>query len=395
MIKRELPTRRVQSFSQVLDKVNEIVEKVRKDGDRALREFALQFDNVKLEELALSEEQVTNAASKIKPEVKGAIDEIWDQLVSFHELIKPPSLGGGSKNVEYGVLWRPLERVGIYVPGGKKSYPSTLMMAGIPARIAGVEEIHVATPVKGEIDPAIAYIASRLRVKRVYPVGGAQAIAALAFGTESVTKVDKIVGPGNVYVQAAKFIVSQEVGIDGIEGPTELVVIADQTSDPRSIALDLMAQGEHGSSSLLVLMSNSEELLNKVAELLNDENEYYLVKTENLETAIELANKIAPEHLSLYTSRSRELLHLVKNAGAITLGNTPPALIDYSAGPDHILPTNGWARFRGGVTVYDFLKPVSYVNAEKADRKLVKAAEILAEYEGFKHHAKSIGVRYD
>ncbi|BCS91639.1 Histidinol dehydrogenase [Metallosphaera sp. J1] len=395
MIKRELPTRRVQSFSQVLEKVNEITERVRKEGDRALREFALQFDGVKLDELVLGEAQVTSAASKVPPEVKGAIDEIWDQLVSFHELIMPPSLGGGSKNVEYGVLWRPLQRVGIYVPGGKKSYPSTLMMAGIPAKIAGVEEIHVATPVKDELDPAIAYIATKLKVKRIYPVGGAQAIAALAFGTESVTKVDKIVGPGNIYVQAAKYIVSKEVGIDGIEGPTELVVIADETSDPKSVALDLMAQGEHGSSSFLVLMSTSEELLNKVGELLGDENEYYMVRTETLEKAVELANQLAPEHLSLYTSRSRELLHLVKNAGAVTLGNTPPALIDYSAGPDHILPTNGWARFRGGVTVYDFLKPVSYVNAERADRGLVKAAEILAEYEGFRNHARSIGVRYE
>ncbi|QKQ99537.1 histidinol dehydrogenase [Metallosphaera tengchongensis] len=395
MIRRELPKRRVQSFSDVLDRVREIINRVRVGGDQALRELTLQIDGVKLDRLVLEDSYIKERSEVLDPKVKEAIDNVWLQLTSFHDLIKPPNLGGGSEGVEYGIIWKPIRKLGIYVPGGKKAYPSSLMMAGIPAKIAGVKEIFVSTPTRGDLDPAIAYIAQKLQVKNVYPIGGAQAIAAMAYGTESVKAVDKIVGPGNVYVQGAKFLVSSDVGIDAIEGPTELVIIADENANPKNVALDLMAQGEHGSSSMLVLISNSAELLNEVSNLLQGDNEFYLVKVSSLEEGIQIANELAPEHLSLYTSRARELLARVENAGAITLGNTPPALIDYSAGPDHILPTNGWARFKGGLTVFDFLKGISYVRAERISESLVKSAEIIARYEGFNVHANSVGVRYE
>jgi len=395
LIRREIPTRRLETLTDVLSKVEEILRRVRNEGDNALTQLALQFDGVELNNLEAERWELEEGAERLDPEVKRSIDTVWNQLESFHSLMKPPSMGGGRSGIEYGVNWVPIDRVGIYVPGGRKTYPSTLMMTGIPARVAGVKEIYVCTPVKTSVDPAIAYIALKLNVDGVYKVGGAQAIGALAYGTQTIKKVDKIVGPGNVFVQAAKYLVSAEVGIDGIEGPTELVVIADEIANPTRVALDLMAQGEHGPGSVLVLISPSEALLNKVEELLPQEGTFYLIKSSDLEEAVNVANELAPEHLSLYVRNADELLRHVRNAGAITVGDTPPALLDYSAGPDHVLPTSGWARFRGGLTVYDFLKGIAYVRSKNPDRELIRAAMKLAEYEGFTVHSRSMGVRYE
>ncbi|MCI2414396.1 MAG: histidinol dehydrogenase [Candidatus Aramenus sp.] len=394
MIKYEVPKERPNSFSQVLDKVSEIVEKVRKEGDRALVELTEKFDKYKLTSVKAPQEELESQAKLLDAKVREAIDEIYLQLEEFHLSIKPPNSGGGRMGIEYGVVWKPVNRVGIYVPGGAKTYPSTLLMAGIPARVAGVKEIYVSTP--GEkIDPAIAYISLKLGVKELYKIGGAQAIAAMAYGTETVKRVDKVLGPGNVYVQAAKFLVSKDVGVDGIEGPTELVIIADETADPRQVALDLKAQGEHGESTFLVLISPSQKFLEDVKPYLDDNRTYYLVKTKDLDEAVKVANELSPEHLSLAVKSPMELLRLVENSGAVTLGKTPPAIVDYCAGPDHILPTNGWARFKGGVTVFDFLKPVTYVIAEKPNKKLIEAGKVLADYEGFRVHSESMGARYD
>ncbi|MFP3217570.1 MAG: histidinol dehydrogenase [Acidianus sp.] len=395
MIIKELPKSRPISFDQVLDKVSEIVGKVKREGDKALIEFTEKFDGIKLDNIKVTKEEIHAAASLLSEDIKKAIDVVSEQIKEFHTSIKPPQIGGGKSGVDFGIIWTPLEKVGIYVPGGKKLYPSTLLMAGIPAIVAGVEEIYVATPTKGKIDPAIAYIAVKLNVKEIYKIGGAQAIAALAYGTESVKKVDKIVGPGNVYVQAAKYIVSKDVGIDGIEGPTELVIVADDSANSEEIYLDLLAQGEHGNSTLLVLISTSDRILREVEEKASGSDlTFYLVKARDLEEAITYANSIAPEHLSLQVSSPREALKMVRNAGAVTLGRTPPAIIDYSAGPDHILPTNSWAKFKGGLTVYDFLKPISFAQATNPDKELINAAITLARYEGFEIHSKSIGERY-
>lgn len=397
MIEHKLPESRIATFSEeVLKVVENIVNDVRKKGDKAILEYTEKFDGIKLDSIKVSEDEIRSQASKIPDELRNAIDIIAEQLKEFHLSAAPPQMGGGKNGIEFGILWKPIEKVGIYVPGGKKLYPSTLLMAGIPAVVAGVKEIYVTSPIKERIDPAIAYISLKLGVKEFYKIGGAQAIAALAYGSESVKKVDKIVGPGNIYVQAAKYLVSKDVGIDGIEGPTELVIIADESADPKHIADDLLAQGEHGETSLLMLISTSEKLLKEVESLLSSaKGKYYLILVKDLEEAVEYANNIAPEHLSLQVKYPRELLRHVKNAGAITIGSTPPALIDYNAGPDHILPTNGGARFRGGLTIYDFLKPIMYAYSESPSKDLIEAGIKLAKYEGFEIHAKSISDRYE
>jgi len=393
MIKRELPKERPNDFTKVLPEVEKIVNEVRNRGDKALIEFEEKFDKVKLNSISL--QKVEELASQINNDLKQAIDVIYSQLYEFNSLIKPPSvIGGGNNGVEYGIIWRSIDRVGIYVPGGNKAYPSTLLMAGVPAVVAGVKEIYVATP-PNKISPAIAYIGLKLNVKEIYTIGGAQAIAALAYGTETVKKVDKIVGPGNIYVQAAKYLVSRDVAIDGIEGPTELVIIADDSANPHHIVLDLKAQAEHGRFTFLVLLSNSDRIIESVAkELEQDDNVYYLIKVGDIDEAIELANEIAPEHLSLHIANAKAYLDKVKNAGVVTLGDTPPAIIDYSAGPNHILPTNKWAKVRGGVSVYDYLKMIMFASSASPDKKIVEASKILAKYEGFEYHANSIGVRY-
>ena len=392
MISLELPRARPNDFTKVLLMVEEIIREVREGGDKALIKLEERFDGVKLDSVV--EDRVDELASRVPRDLREAIDYIYDQLVEFHSSIMPRDFAGRSRGIEYGVIWRPIRRVGIYVPGGGRAYPSTLLMAGVPARVAGVEEIYVATP-PNRIDPVICYVSKKLGVKRLYRLGGVQAIAAFAYGTESVIKVDKVVGPGNIYVQAAKFLVSRDVGIDGIEGPTELVIIADESANPRDVILDMRAQAEHGLATFIVLISTSRELINEVAtELRSDENMYYLVEVSSVNEAIEIANELAPEHLSLYVRDPHRYLGRVVNAGAVSLGRTPPAIIDYAAGPNHILPTNQWARFRSGLTVYDFLKPIMYANAEEPEEELVKSAMALARYEGFELHARSIGVRY-
>ncbi|ARM76292.1 histidinol dehydrogenase [Acidianus manzaensis] len=396
MIINSLPETRLISFEDVLDKVKKIVEDVKERGDAALIEYTEKFDGIKLNEIRVSKTEIDNQSKKIDNNLRNAIEIIIDQLKEFHLSTMPPQMGGGKNGIEFGIMWKPIEKLGIYVPGGKKLYPSTLLMASIPALVAGVKEIYVATPTKGEIDPAIAYISNRLGIKEVYKIGGAQAISALAYGTTSVTKVEKIVGPGNVYVQAAKYLVSKDVGIDGIEGPTELVIIADDSANPEYLADDLFAQGEHGDSSLLVLISLSDKIAKEVEKRLSSsDRKYYVVLANDLKEAIEYANKIAPEHLSLQIKCPREALKLVKNAGAVTLGNTPPAIIDYNAGPNHILPTNGWSRFKGGLTIYDFIKPITYANSSSPNKDLINAGITLAKYEGFVIHAKSISDRYE
>ncbi|BDB97363.1 histidinol dehydrogenase [Saccharolobus caldissimus] len=367
-------------------------------GDKALYEFTEKFDKIKISNIKVNKEEIEIQASKLDNKIKKAIDIIYEQLKTFHQITMPPNIGGGFQGISFGILWKSIERVGIYVPGGKYAYPSTLLMAGVPAKVAGVKEIYVATPPSSEsaLNPALAYISIKLGVTEIYKVGGAQAIAALAFGTESVKKVDKIVGPGNIYVQAAKYLVSNVVGIDGIEGPTELVIIADETAKAEHVTLDMKAQAEHGENTFIVLLSHSEELIREIeSKLKDDSGTYYIIKTKDIDESIELANIIAPEHLSLYVKEPLSVINRINNAGAISLGITPPALIDYAAGPNHILPTNGWARIRGGLTVYDFLKPIMYANLREVNKELFESSIILANYEGFVIHGKSIGVRYE
>jgi histidinol dehydrogenase len=276
MISYSLPNERPNDFSRVIPVVRDIIESVKARGDNALYQLTEKLDKVKINNIKVSEEELKTQASKLDPKVKQAIDVAYEQLKAFHEMLVPPNIGGGYQGISFGVVWRSIEKIGIYVPSGKYSYPSTLLMAGIPAKVAKVKEIYVASPPsqEGSVNPALAYVAIKLGVNDVYKVGGAQAIAALAYGTESVRKVYKIVGPGNVYVQAAKFLVSNVVGIDGIEGPTELVIIADETAKPEHVVLDMKAQAEHGPDTYIVLLSNDDELLKKVEEKIMDDKKY-------------------------------------------------------------------------------------------------------------------------
>ncbi len=396
MISFDLPKERPNDFSKVLERVKEIVEKIRTEGDRAILELTEKFDGVRLERFALGKPELEEVASSLSGELVRAIDVMYDQIEAFQDSIKPPVMWGAKRGVKWGVVWKPIERVGIYVPGGQKAYPSTLLMAGVTAKVAKVGEIYAATPPsKSGLNPAIAYAALKVGVRELYLIGGAQAIAAFAFGTQTVKRVDKIVGPGNVYVQAAKYIVSQWVGIDGIEGPTELVVVADSTARPEEVVLDMRAQAEHGKSSFVVLLTTDEGLAKSVAEALKDDDfTYYIKVTRSLDEALEIANEIAPEHLSLHVSNPYQALEKVRNSGAVTLGRTPPALIDYTAGPNHILPTNGWAKFRGGLTVYDFLKPVMVAVTESPSKEVVESAVSIANAEGFRVHGESVARRF-
>lgn len=395
-----IPERRPNDLSQAIEKVKEIISNVKAKGDQALYYYEELFDGVRLKSIRVSKDELEERAKILQKDAKEAIDTVYQNLYEFYLNMMPKNVIVERKGVYSGVIWRPIDSVGIYVPGGKHYYPSSLLMAGVPAKVAGVKHLYVTTPPTRDslVEPSVAYISLKLNVDEVYLLGGAQAIAALAYGTETVRKVNKIVGPGSVFVQAAKLLVRNVVEIDGIEGPTELVIIADEFSKPEEIFYDLVAQGEHGKDTLLVLITTSENVaqgVSRLAESYPSENTIYVVKVNTITEAINIANHIAPEHLSLYIRDAERYLELVNNTGAVSLGSTPPAIIDYGIGPNHILPTNRWAMVRGGLTVYDFLKPIMFAKTDNLiDTKLLDSFTTLANYEGFVFHAKSIGDRY-
>jgi histidinol dehydrogenase len=397
-ILRNLPSGRSRDFGDVVEYVKNIIEYVRIYGDKALIEFTRKFDGVEIEGVKIDAKELEKCMGLLPNNVKNSIDIIYNHLFNIHYTTLPKDIKININGVIMGISWRSIYRVGIYVPGGAKSYPSTLLMAGVPAVVAGVKEIYISSPpMKNKcVDPAIAYIAMKISAKEVYRIGGAHAIAAMAYGTESVSKVDKIVGPGNIYVQVAKYLVQGDVDIDGVEGPTELVIIADEYADCRKIALDMMAQSEHGKDVLVMLLTPSGKLIDEVEkELAQDKiHRYYLIRVKDIDEALEIANKLAPEHLSLYIKESQKYLEKVVNSGAVAMDSESPSMIDY-LGPNHILPTNGWAKTRGALTVYDFLKPIAILyNSKDIDKELLDAAKVLARYEGFIIHEQSIGERY-
>ncbi|BBD73981.1 hypothetical protein HS1genome_2370 [Sulfodiicoccus acidiphilus] len=264
MIYHTLPDRR-SDIGDYVEKVRAIVNEVRQGGDNALIKLTERLDGVKLSTVKATKEEIDEASAKLPHRIATDIDVIFKHLYDFHSQTKPPNQGISQSNLVIDLVWEPIRRVGIYVPKGRNSYPSTLLMTGVPAIVAGVDELYVASaPSVSGLDPAVAYISKKMGVREIYRLGGPQAIAAMAFGTESVAKVDKIVGPGGLFVQAAKLLVSQWVGIDGIEGPTELVIVADESADSRLVAHDLLAQAEHGPNTVLVLLSTSEAVLKEV-----------------------------------------------------------------------------------------------------------------------------------
>lgn len=399
---------------ELLATVMEIVRDVAARGDAALFDYTAKFDRYELTAatVEVTEEEKKEALSRVRPEDLDVISLAALRIEKYHKNQTAQSwLVNDEEGVEVGQRILPLQRIGIYAPGGKAVYPSTILMAAIPARIAGVEEIILVTPAKdGKLNPLIAAAAKVSGVHRIFKIGGAQAIAALAYGTETIPKVDKIVGPGNAYVAAAKKLVFGQVDIDMIAGPSEVVVIADKTANASFAAADLLAQLEHDEMAAAVLFTPEENLAQEVSQevarqlqtlsrtaILEKSRSRYcaIIVTADIEQAIELSNIFAPEHLELMVEDPAGALSKVRNAGSVFLGSfTPEALGDYMAGTNHILPTEGTARFSSPLGVYDFVKRMSVLRfSPEALNKLGRQTAHFARIEGLDAHANSVDVR--
>ncbi len=396
--------------------VREILDKVKIDKDKALFEYTSKFDGFELnaDNIKVSEEEIDAAYDKIDKDLLDVIRKSLVNIRDFHEKQKMNSwFTSTDKGIFLGQKVTPMKRAGVYVPGGKAVYPSSVLMNVMPAKVAGVEEIIMTTPCnsRGELNPAVLVAAKEAGVDTIYRVGGAQAIAALAYGTESIPKVDKIVGPGNIYVALAKKAVFGNVSIDSIAGPSEILVIADESANPKFIAADLLSQAEHDQMASAILITTSEKIAEDVQREIKKftdelprteiieaslENYGYILIAENMEDAVDTANEIASEHLEILTKNPLETMTKIKNAGAIFLGEySSEPLGDYFAGPNHILPTNGTAKFFSPLSVDDFVKKSSVVYYSKeALSEVHKDIEQFAESEGLYAHANSIAVRF-
>ena len=414
---KQLSENRERTSREIDAAVADILQQVREEGDEALIQLTARFDRVDLREVGLrvGKEELRSLADRVPVETLEALKRAAANIRSFHQRQMPESwLVCREAGVILGEKITPIQRVGLYVPGGTAAYPSTLLMTAIPAQVAGVEEIAVCTAPgeRGEISPLVAAAAELLGLTEIYRVGGAQAVAALAYGTETIPAVDKIFGPGNAYVTAAKKQVFGRVGIDMLAGPSEVVLLADSSADPAFLAADLLAQAEHDPLSVAVLVtpeadlaaSVQEELGKQLAELPRREvagrslaGQGAILVTTNLDEAVSVVNRIAPEHLGIHTEDPWSLLGQIRNAGSIYLGSfAPEAVGDYWAGPNHVLPTGGSARFSSALTVEDYLKRSNVVAYTREG--LGQAAEDvvrLAEAEGLEAHARAVKVRLE
>jgi len=386
--------------TRVEEKVKKIIDDVRLFGDDALLKYTKKFDGVKLmpRQLRVSEIEISGAYQNITPNFISSLKTIIENVNRFYrKTIKKSWRIKDADGVVLGENYTPLERVGVYIPAGTAPLVSTVYMSVLPAKIAGVKKIALISPPNknGYINPHILVMADLLKVDEVYRVGGAQGIAALAYGTKTIPAVDKIVGPGNIYVSEAKRQVFGQVDIDMIAGPTELVIIANRFSDPKFIIADLAAQKEH-SKGLAILVTNSKALAQQVKSQAGAQDGF-IILTKNLEQAVEVSNRIAPEHLEILVQNPRRLLKGIKNAGAIFLGPySPTAVGDYVAGPSHVLPTGGTARFFSGLSVCDFMKSnhiISY--SKKALEKMREPLEKIAGIEGLGKHIDSVKARFE
>lgn len=393
--------------------VREIIEKVKEEGDEALRAYSEKFDHVVLSELHVSDQVVNEAFDKIDKDVLTALENAKANIESYHrQQLETGFEDQPSEGVIRGQLIRPIERVGVYVPGGTAAYPSSVLMNVIPAKIAGVKEIIMITPPQEHFVPAILVAAKLAGVDKIYQVGGAQGIAALAYGTQTLPKVDKITGPGNIFVATAKKLVYGVVGIDMIAGPSEIGVIADSTANPVYVAADLLSQAEHDVRARAILVTNSAELADAVELEIEKqlqtlprqaiarpsiENNGRIIIAQDVESMFELMNLVAPEHLEIAIDKAYDYLEWVQNAGSIFLGHyTSEPIGDYYAGANHVLPTTATSRFSSALGVHDFVKRIQYTQYSKA---AVNAAEkditTLAYAEGLQAHARAIEVRND
>ena len=400
---------RAAKVDQVNDTVRGIIDQVRNDGDKALIELAEKFDKVKLKSVAVTREEIEEAYTKVSADIVEELENAAYNIQRFHQMQKPAGmwLSEVEPGITLGVKTTPLERVGCYIPGGRASYPSTVLMTVIPATVAGVDEIVMFTPAPA--NPITLVAADIAGVDEIYYSGGAQAIAAMALGTESVEPVQKIVGPGNVFVTAAKMMLRDKVDIDFPAGPSEVAVLADETADVEFVAVDLVAQAEHDPSSACLLITDDPELPDKVwpimEKFINEtprkeiiekamNNSGYII-ADDMDLAIEMMNEIAPEHLSIQTKDPLDTLSKVRNAGSIFVGPyTPVAAGDYASGTNHVLPTAGHAKVCSGLNVMAFMKTstVQYLSREGL-AALAPTIETLANAEGLYAHGASVKAR--
>jgi len=403
--KARIINRNIASLS--ISFVFEIIEEVKKRGDDALGEYTRKFDNADLSEFRVSEEEFREAFKKADRKVVDAISEAHKNIIRFHEKQKEQIKDWffASDGAKTGQVFKPIESVGCYIPGGKAAYPSSALMLIAPAKIAGVEKIVCTTPPRedGSVNEHVLIACRLAGATEVYKVGGVQAIAALAYGTESIPKVEKIIGPGNIFVTAAKKAVFGDVAIDMLAGPSEILIIADATANPEFIAGDLLAQLEHDENANAVLLTSSKELVHKVHEIVKSmEHEDRLknlsiLTSESLEECIDFCNEYAPEHLEIMAKNSYEIMEKIKSAGSIFLGSyTPVAAGDYASGTNHVLPTSRTARFFSGLNIREFFKVISFQEINKEGlKKLSSTIVALAEAEGLKKHAESIRIRLE
>lgn len=401
-------------FGEVNRSVEDIITKVRDEKDKAIIEFTEKFDGVRLDSIEVTEQEIEDAYNSCDPELIAALKESAENVREYHQKQLSNSwIQNDKKGIMLGQIYNPVEKVGIYVPGGTAPYPSTVLMNAVPAKVAGVSEIIMVTPPSkdGSVNKNILAAAKIAGVDRIFKAGGAQGIAALAFGTESVPKVYKIVGPGNIYVAIAKRIVYGYVDIDMIAGPSEILVLADETANPEYVAADMLSQAEHDTLASSILVTTSEELAYKVKEELAVQTASLsrkdiieksladfgaIIIAKDMDEAISYTNEIAPEHLELIVKSPFEMISSIKNAGAIFLGAySPEPLGDYFAGPNHTLPTSSTAKFYSPLGVDDFVKKSSLIfyDRERLEEKKDQIIKI-AEAEGLTAHANSIKVRF-
>ncbi len=414
VLKEELITRNTDPDNNIGATVDAIIGEVRKNGDAALMAYAEKFDGVKLEKIFIEAAELKVIAAGISAEAKAAIDTAYSNIYKFHiaQTLNEPQ----TETMPGVTCWREaraIEKVGLYIPGGTAVLPSTFLMLGVPARIAGCQEIVVCSPPQkdGKVNAYIAYIAELLNIERIYLCGGAQAIAAMAFGTSSISRTDKIFGPGNQYVTKAKTMVQQQcrVSIDMPAGPSEVLIIADASADAAFVAADLLAQAEHGADSQAVLVSDSPTLIEAVLEQLKEQLERlprkevaakalaqsYIVQTDNIDEAMEFSNAYAPEHLILATESWETLSLSVVNAGSVFLGNlTPESAGDYASGTNHTLPTSAYARSYSGVSLDSFVKKITFQHIDQQGvQSIASVVETLASIEGLDAHREAMALR--
>jgi histidinol dehydrogenase len=411
-----LPRSAEQTVHEARQQVRAILDAVRSEGDTAVARFTQQFDGWAGAPVEIDEIQAKAALADLDPALRGALERAADQIRWFHERARPPDWRAERDGAVLGVTYSPLRRVGIYVPGGRAAYPSTVLMTVVPARVAGVDEVVVCTPPgrDGQVNRTILAAAALAGADRVFRIGGAQAVAAMAYGTDAVPRCDKVVGPGNVYVAEAKRLVAADgaCGIDGYAGVTEVAIIADEGADPRLVAADLVAQAEHDPLATCLLVTPSEALIDAVNKTLAAEvtasrhaeriraaldGQGAAVLVADLDQAVVVVNAFAPEHAEVQTADAVAVAARVRAAGAVFVGAwTPVALGDYCAGPNHTLPTSGTARFTGGLSTSDFLVPVNWVQYSREGlATLAPVVAALGEAEDLPAHVRAVKVRLD